>query len=64
MVDKLGKMKKHSGQEDVAMETLMFTSLLLKVLLPCHTFTLNFLLSFSFRKILKIILLLRLKMWQ
>lgn len=64
MVDKLGKMKKHSGQEDVAMETLMFTSLLLKALLPCQTFTLNFLSSFSFRKILKIILLLRLKMWQ
>lgn len=49
MVGKLGRNKKHFGQEDVAMETLIFTSLLLQVLLPCQTFTFNFLSSFSFK---------------
>lgn len=53
MVDKLGKKKKHFGQEAVAMETLVFTSLLLKALLPCQTFTFNFLSSFLFLKKLK-----------
>lgn len=38
MVDKLGRNQKLFGQENVAMETLMFTSLLLKPLLPCQTF--------------------------
>lgn len=38
MVDKLGRNQKLFGQESVSMETLMFTSLLLKALLPCQTF--------------------------
>lgn len=37
MVDKLGR-NKLFGQDNVAMETLMLTGLLLKVLLPCQTF--------------------------
>ena len=50
MVDKLGKIKKHFGHENVAMETLMCTSLLLKALLPCLTFTFNCLSSFLFKE--------------
>lgn len=37
MVDKFGRHKLF-GQDNVAMETLMFTSLLLKALLLCQTF--------------------------
>lgn len=38
MVDKLERNQKLFGQESVAMGTFMFTSLLLKALLPCQTY--------------------------
>lgn len=53
MVDKLGR-NKLFGQDNVAMETEMFTSLFLKALLPCQTFLhLTFFQAFYLRKIKK-----------